>query len=303
MTIGCGKLTLEFDSSQIVQLCDYMERNYSLRARHPERDGIYADYAKRSAQFRDSHPGFQRIPYADAPRCVIDWFPAHRSVASGPALVFIHGGFWRALDPSIFSFLAQHYVAAGIHVAMLGYELAPQVTLQQIVDQAAAAIERLRHDARELGFDPARLSISGHSAGGHLSALLATLGEPLVCAVPISGIFALEPLLLTSVNHDVRISPADAVSLSPMHRQNFQVGRFIIAVGDAETDGFIGQSRDFHRAVTQASLPSELALIPGRNHFDVLENFAHPDAALFQSVLKAVTSPAPQRRDSVKLHA
>lgn len=300
---------MEFDSRTIVQLFEHMERNYSLRPRHPEREGIYADYAQRSAQFRESHPGFQRIAYADAPRCVIDWFPAGRSTVPAPTLVFIHGGFWRALDPSIFSFIARHYVAAGVHVAMLGYELAPQVTLQQIVDQGAAALRRLRQDARALGIDPARLSVSGHSAGGHLSAMLCSMlpqelmGEPLVCAVPISGVFALEPLLLTSVNHDVRLSAADAVRLSPMHGRQFHVGRFIIAVGEGETDGFIGQSRDFHRAVTQAGVDSELARIPGRNHFDVLEDFAHPDAALFQSVLNAVTSAVPTRSDPVQLHA
>jgi arylformamidase len=309
MTIGFGRPTLEFDSRKIAELFDFMERNYSLRSRHPEREGIYADYARRSAQFRDSHPGFQRIPYADASRCVIDWFPARGATAPGPTLVFIHGGFWRALDASVFSFLARHYVAAGVHVAMLGYELAPKVTLQQIVDQAAAAIQRLRQGARELGIDPARLSVSGHSAGGHLSAILASMapqdlmGEPLVCAVPISGIFALEPLLLTSVNHDVRLTAADAVRLSPMHLQKFHVGRFIIAVGEGETEGFIGQSCDFHRTVAQAGLPSDLTRISGRNHFDILEDFAHPDAALFQSVLSAVTAAAPHRSDALKLHA
>lgn len=309
MTIGCGRPTLEFDSRQIVELFDYMERNYSLRPRHPEREGIYADYARRSAQFRESHPGFRRIPYADAPRCVIDWFPARRATVPGPTLVFIHGGFWRALDTSVFSFLAQHYVAAGVHVAMLGYELAPAVTLQQIVDQAAVAIQRLRQGARELGIDPAQMSVSGHSAGGHLSAMLASMapqdlmGEPLVCAAPISGIFALEPLLLTSVNHDVRLNAADAVRLSPMRLQKFYVGRFIIAVGACETEGFIGQSCDFQHTVTQAGLPSELMRIPGRNHFDILEDFANPDAALFQSVLNAVTSAAPHRSDPLQLHA
>ena len=309
MTIGSGRPTLEFDSRQIVQLFEHMERNYSLRPRHPEREGIYADYARRSAQVRETHPGYRRIAYTDAPRCVIDWFAAARGAAPGPLLVFIHGGFWRALDPGMFSFIARHYAEAGVNVALLGYELAPQVSLQQIVDQAVAAMRRLRHSASELGFDPARVSVSGHSAGGHLVAMLCAmppqtlLGAPLVSAVPISGVFALEPLLLTSVNHDVRLSAADAVRLSPMHLRQFHVGRFIIAVGEAETEGFIGQSRDFQLTAAQAGVPHQLTLVPGRNHFDVLEDFAHPRAALFQSVLQAVTGTALSPAQAVPLHA
>ena len=88
-----------------------------------------------------------------------------------------------------------------------------------------------------------------------------------------------------------------------MHLQKFHVGRFIIAVGEGETEGFIGQSCDFQRAVTQTGLPSDLTRIPGRNHFDILEDFAHPDAALFQSVLSAVTATALHRSDPLKLHA
>lgn len=294
---------MEFDAHKIVRLVEYMERNYSLRPRHPERETVYAGYATRSERFRASQPHWERIAYAPPARCAIECFPAQRPQEQGPAplLVFIHGGFWRALDTSIFSFVAEAYVRAGVNVALLGYELTPRVSLEQIVAQVAEGMRCLARRSQAMGIDPQQVSVSGHSAGGHLAAMLCAMppesliGCPLVAAIPISGVFALEPLLLTSVNHDVRMSAADAVRLSPAHVDAFHVGRFIVAVGADETDGFIGQSRDFSEAAARTGVPTQLELLPRRNHFDVLEDFADPAAPFFQSVLAAVSEPQDTR--------
>jgi arylformamidase len=298
---------LEFDTPRIMELLERMEQNYSLRPRHPEREGIYADYRARSERLRASMPERRVHAYAAPARCAIDWFPASAArpaPADGvPLLVFIHGGFWRALDRDTFSFIAEHYVKAGVAVAMIGYELAPAVRLSRIVEQVSDAVLWLNRHAGELGFDPRRVSISGHSAGGHLAAMISATppasleGHPLVATVPVSGLFSLAPLLLTSVNHDVRMTPVEALRLSPSEMPRFYTGEFIVAVGEAETEGFIGQSRDFTAAAQAAGSPATLEIVPRRTHFDVLEDLAQPELPLFQRVLGAVQR-APRSADS-----
>lgn len=293
---------MEFDTQRIVELLERMERNYSLRPRHPEREGIYADYTARSERFRASQPRWKSHAYAAPERCVIDWFPAAAGEGGAggadgegtPLLVFLHGGFWRALDCRIFSFIAEHYVKAGVAVAMIGYELAPAVRLGRIVEQVFDAIVWLNRRAVELGFDPRRVCISGHSAGGHLAAMISATapaaleGHPLVATVPVSGVFSLAPLLLTSVNHDVRLTPDEALRLSPSAMPRFHTGEFIVAVGEYETDGFIGQSRDFVAAAVAAGACASLDIVPRRTHFDVLEELARPEFPLFRRVLEVI---------------
>lgn len=290
---------MEFDAQGIIELMQQQERNYSLRARHPERESVYADYRLRSEAFRERSSDWREIRYASPERCVIDWFPARNATGQDhPLLVFIHGGFWRALDHRLFSFIAEEYNRRGIAVAMMGYQLAPEVRVTDIVEQVTQAMRLLYKQAHPLGFDPQRVSISGHSAGGQLAAMLSGIapqelgGAPFASTVPVSGIFSLPPLLLTSVNHDVRMTPDEAIRMSPSVLPQFFSHQFVVAVGERETDGFIGQSREFVTTVNAAGIPAELQVVPGRTHFDVLEDLAQPQYPLFQRVLDSLHKPA-----------
>jgi arylformamidase len=243
-------------------------------------------------------PHWQALSYGPLERHGIDWFgadPAGIPAGGAPLLVFIHGGFWRALDRHIFGFIAEHYAAAGIHVAMIGYELVPAVKLPTIVEQVKNAMRWLNVRAQPLRFDPARVSVSGHSAGGHLSGIVASTppwdlaGRPLIATIPVSGVFDLAPLLITSVNHDVRMTAADAALLSPASSEVFHTGQMVVAVGGLETEGFVGQSRDFADTVRRHGVPAELQIVPDRTHFDILEDLSRPECALFQRVLAVVS--------------
>lgn len=291
---------MDFESDHIVALARRMESEFALRARHPERGAIYADYAARSARFRDAWPGYERLWYAQLERCAIDWFPPQAAPGGEPwpLLVFIHGGYWRALDMSTFSFIAENYVKAGVAVALIEYELAPKVSLSEICDQARAAVSWLAGQAKALHFAPNRVSVSGSSAGGHLTAIVAASapdllgGHELVSAIPISGVFTLEPLLLTSINLDVRMTPDEAVRQSPAHMGRFHADRFLVAVGGRETEGFTQQSREFHQKVLGTGGASEFLVVPDRTHFDILEDFSRPEDAFFQQTLALVKGRA-----------
>lgn len=282
--------------NRIVELMQQQELNYSLRPRHPERDAIYSDYRERSDRFRAEAKGWKCLSYAKPERCVIDWFPAldangiHPESDPSPLLVFIHGGFWRALDQRLFGFIGEEYVKRGISVAMIGYQLAPEVRVTEIYDQVTNAMRFLNAQAEELNFDPRRVCVSGHSAGGQLAAMLSGVrpdqlgGHPLVSVVPVSGVFSLMPLLLTTVNHDVRMTPDEALRMSPSVLEHFYADRFLVAVGERETEGFINQSRDFTDVVNRVGVPAALQIVPGRTHFDILEELASPGYELFDHV-------------------
>ncbi|MET4576640.1 alpha/beta hydrolase [Ottowia thiooxydans] len=289
----------------ILELMRREELNYSLRPRHPERDSVYADYRSRSEQFRSETEGWKSISYGESERCSIDWFPPQLKPGAGaaaphapaPLFIFIHGGFWRALDHRLFSFIAQEYVKRGIAVAMLGYQLAPEVRVTDIFEQVSSAVRLLNTQAAQLDFDPHRVCISGHSAGGQLAAMLSGTppedlgGYPFVSVVPVSGVFSLPPLLLTTVNHDVRMTPDEALSMSPSVLPHFYCDDFLVAVGGRETEGFIGQSRDFVDIVKGLGISASLQIVPDRTHFDILEELASPGFELFERVQQQLLAP------------
>jgi arylformamidase len=272
-----------------------LEREYNLRLRHPEREAVYRDYATRSAAYHDRAACRLDLRYADGPRCTLDWFAPAAGRFRPPLLVFIHGGYWRALDKRTFSFVAAAYNAAGVAVALLGYDLAPQVTLARIVEQVHTAHVWLAQ-ARVLDFDRTHVVVSGHSAGGQLAALVAAaaperLGLAVRAAAPVSGLFDLAPLLETSVNADVGMSGEEARTFSPIRTAAFAAQRFVVAVGERETDGFIAQSRRFAAHLDALGASARYLLVPGRTHFDVLEDLADADAALCREVLALCTPP------------
>jgi arylformamidase len=274
-----------------VAISEALEREYNLRIRHPEREAVYRDFAARSEAYRAVANCRLDLRYAEGPRCTLDWFAPHAAGAAPPLFVFIHGGYWRALDKRTFSFIAAPYNAAGIAVAMIGYDLAPAVTLTRIADEVHAAHAWLAAEAA-LDFDRARVVVSGHSAGGHLAALVAAApservgGMTVQAIAPVSGIFDLAPLLATTVNADVRMTGEEARRLSPMRCEAFAARRFLVAVGGRETEGFIAQSRRFTERAAALGLEARCVIVPNRTHFDVLEDLAHADAPLCRDVLR-----------------
>jgi len=268
------------------------EREYNLRIRHPERDAVYRGFSERSAAYRASSPCRLDLRYAPGPRCTLDWFPAVNGTARPPLLSFIHGGYWRALDKGIFSFIAAPFNAAGIAVAMVGYDLAPAVSVTQIGAQVQAAHAWLAREA-SLDFDRSRVVVAGHSAGGQLAALVAAAppeGLDVIGAVPISGLSDLEPLRGASVNLDVRMSVEEARACSPIRLASTQARRWVIAVGGLETDGFRSQSARFDAHARALGAASELMIVPQRTHFDVLDDLADPAMPLYQRTLALFTA-------------
>ncbi|HSW83925.1 MAG TPA: alpha/beta hydrolase [Usitatibacter sp.] len=267
---------------------DFIEREYNNRALVPEHPAFFARWDKDSAYVRRTLECEVDVPYGTDPRHRIDLFPARAPRAT---LVFIHGGYWRSLDKSMFSWLAAPYVAAGIGVAMPNYRLAPAVRIDDIVEDAIAAMNWLMVNGVKHRLATQRVVVSGHSAGGHLTAaILATPRSRLqfdpariVGAVPISGIFDFEPLRRHSFNADFLLD-ADAVKRLDLHtRAATCAAPLVVAVGGSESSEFIRQSRLLAQA--WRGHVKSLLVLPGLNHFSVVDAFAERGQPLHQAAL------------------
>ena len=269
-----------------------VEREYNLRLRHPERGAVYERFSVASAALRRDETRHAALRYGESPNSVIDFFPTDRA-GPAPLFLFIHGGYWRALDRRMFSFLARPWLDRGVHVALPGYELAPGASVRNIAAQVRTATEWLLRSAGHLNIDATRVIVSGHSAGAHLGAL--TLSEMTDWSaagfVGISGVYDLRPLLATTVNLDIHLDAAEAYALSPQWRRVDTVPRYLCAVGGAETDEFRRQSRAYAAALSEQGCDAQLLEVPARTHFDVLDDLADAEAPLFRRAHALLSTP------------
>ena len=206
---------------------DY-EVEYNNRARVPENPAIIAGWSRDATAYREAHQArLKVIPYGTGERNRIDLFSGD---GAGAIVVFIHGGYWQALDGSFFSHLAAGLNAHGIDVAVPSYDLCPAVSVAEIIGEMRAA-------SRELAKLGRPLVVSGHSAGGHLAAcMLATdwrafdpsLPDELVTAAyAISGLFDLRPLVSTSINTALKLDDASARAVSPCSGSRRRTARWM----------------------------------------------------------------------------
>ena len=267
-----------------------LDAQYNLRAAVPEHLAYFARYERESAALRAHWPGRLDLAYGPTPRQAIDLFLPRTRAA--PLLVFIHGGYWQSRDRKDFSFVAGPLLERGAAVALLGYDLAPEVRMDAIVAEVRAGLAWLYRHGPAHGCDPARLHLAGHSAGGHLAAMALatdwrTFGLPEdvirgVCA--ISGVFDLEPIRLCYLNEVVGLHEAETRRNSPLHQTLHGRCPVIIAVGELETEAFHEQSRAFGARLERDGWPCQLLVQPAVDHFAIVMSMAEPDAPLVQAI-------------------
>lgn len=242
------------------------ERDYVFSDRYPERDGIYRLFDERSEEVRRSLQCRLDLPYGSHPRERFDLFPG----SGGPLVIFIHGGYWRSQSKERFSYVAAPLVRTGFTVVLPGYPLAPEAALPRVFDSVKRSVLAIFADIG--GAMP--WIVAGHSAGGHLAALLAAMdwrehgiGQP--ACLPISAIFALDPLIETSLNRDLGIDEALAAEMSPLSMAA-PYGPLRILVGAEETPGFLRQSADYFAHCRSSGRDAELVRLSGRNHYTIV---------------------------------
>lgn len=277
---------------------DQFERQYNARLQVHDNEEIVARNIRRSESYRKRARALPDLPYGPSESERVDIFLPRGGDA--PVHLFIHGGYWRSRDKSMFSFLAEPLVEAGALVAITNYALCPDVTVDEIVRQMRCVTAWLWRNAREHGGDPGRIHVSGHSAGGHLAAMLAAthwpefdpgLPDDLVkSATPVSGLFTLEPLIRHSVNDDLHLDIEAAKRNSPALMRPRMDGPIHVCVGGDESEEFRWQSRDLASRWKEDGARIAYVEIPERNHFTILEGLGDPDFDLTKRLVAAMTS-------------
>jgi arylformamidase len=266
---------------------DY-EVEYNNRARVPENPSLMAGWARDAAAYRARHAP-RSIPYGPGARNVIDFFAGDRQ---GPIVVFIHGGYWQALDGSSSSHLAAGLNAHGISVAIPSYDLCPGVTVDRI-------IEEMRMASRELAGLSQSLVVSGHSAGGHLAACMLATDWPafdpslpkdlVIAAYTISGLFDLGPLVETSINKALHLDHAAARAASPLFWNAPWRGSLDAVVGENESAEYFRQSRTIVEHWGAAGVRTRFGVVPGANHFTAIAPLADPNSPMVARLIELAT--------------
>ena len=248
--------------------------------------------AARSARLRKKIACQIDVPYGDTPGQTLDIFPAARKGA--PVHVFIHGGYWRALDKDIYSHIAAPMVAAGATVVLPNYDLCPKVRITDIVHQMRRAIAWVYKNIAKHNGDPKRIYVSGHSAGGHLTGMMIAtdwskegrLPKDLIKgSAPLSGLFDIEPHRHSQLQPDIRLTAKEAKAMSPMYLPPLAKGPVIVAVGGGEPDLFHWQSLEYAARLRSYRIKADYIATPGDNHFGITDRLGNARDPLTKALI------------------
>ncbi|MBN9697583.1 MAG: alpha/beta hydrolase [Zoogloea sp.] len=245
---------------------------------------ILADFQARSARLYETRPGLRGAAYGPDPRQRFDGFACGRPDA--PVFIFIHGGYWQATTKEDFAFIAEGPLAQGFDVVLAEYTLAPEASMTRIVADIGRLLDHLAATDGEFGLRGRRVVLSGHSAGGHLTAQYRS--HPAVThAMPISALVDLEPISLCWLNDKLQLTPAEIQAFSPL-RQIGEGVPTLVTVGADELPELVRHSRDYALAAQQAGQTVRYLALPGCHHFSVLDDLARPDGMQMRGLLALI---------------
>ncbi|SFF26453.1 arylformamidase [Sulfitobacter brevis] len=271
---------------------DWFDAQYNLRAGRPDyEETVIPGWIAASQAARDTLDCMLDVRYADGEKQLLDVFRCGDPTA--PTLIWIHGGYWQRGDKSIYSFLATPFVQKGVNVVVVGYDLCPAVTMTRICEELREALTYVWHEAPKMGINRDRITVMGHSAGGHLTQMMMATDWPareaalpadlIKSGIPVSPLSYLEPVRLTlALNANLRMNTSEAIAESPMsnHPPVTNASQLVV-VGGAETDEFHRQSHMYQDKFATDERPIEMYVVPNVDHFDELNVLADPASPFF----------------------
>lgn len=258
---------------------------------------VYMDfYTINSVKVREELPCHLSVPFGSTLVEHLDIFPATHPNA--PVLVFIHGGYWVMANSKDFSFVAKGLVAVGVTTVVINYALCPKVTIDEIVRQNRAAIAWIYRNAESFGGNPNRIYVSGHSAGGHLTAMAMATNWEKDFGLPdsiikggcvISGLFDLIPFPYTWLQPKLQLTWAEVLRNSPILHVPQKAGSLLVTYGGEETSEFQRQSQEFLMVWKAKGLECEYLPQPGKNHFTAIDGFLDANSPLCAAILRQMS--------------
>ncbi|WP_034296893.1 alpha/beta hydrolase [Herbaspirillum sp. RV1423] len=273
---------------------EQLDRQYNVRIGIARFQDIFDRWNAQAKAYRQQHTARTNLHYGMHRLQTLDYFPAEEENA--PLLVFVHGGYWRSLDKDGFSHVAAPYLQAGIAVALLNYRLAPEVDMPGIVADVCAGFAWLYRQAATLGFDPQRMHVAGHSAGGHLAAMLASTDwhafnlpadavKGLCC---ISGLYDLEPIRLCYLNETLRLDEPQVAQFSPLHHLPPTTMPVVLTAGGTESAEFHRQMAAYAERLAHAGFSVQRVRLSDGHHLDVIDKFGDRDGELARALVAMI---------------
>ena len=271
---------------------DEIEFQYNPRVSVPEFPQLAKQRAEESRRARATLKSWLNVPYGTSARELLDIYAAEKP--GGAVLIYIHGGYWRSGSKDDNANFVPPFVQRGATVVLVEYDLCPAVTVSDIVRQTRVAIVWIYRHIAGYGGDPSKLYISGHSAGGHLTAMALAHdwqreGLPpniVKGAVASSGVYDMEMVMHVSANEEIRMTPELARENSPFLHPPRPICPVIITVGGAEPEGWKQMSRDYFELCKESRLECEYLEVPGANHYTMSEHLGDTQSPLNQTVMK-----------------
>lgn len=272
-----------------------LEAEYNNRTRVANSGEIIARWAEASAKARAELIVERDVVYGQKPRNAYDFYPAQGASGRAPLIVYIHGGYWQRGDRREYAFVARELVSRGVNVALPSYTLCPDIGIDGIATEIEQFLVALWAKTKQ------RPVLIGHSAGGHLAAMLMASMKPrgdlpadlLKAAYGLSGVYDLPPLIPTSLNAALGLDEATARKLSPMFGpQPAHACEFVAAVGGDESPEFIRQAADLTAAWSGGAAAIESNIVAGKNHFTIVDEFCRNGSPMLNRVVAMANSIA-----------
>jgi len=268
-----------------------LDSQYDNRSHVPDHEEIYKARADEAAAVLAKVETRLDIAFGDSAEETLDiYLPENAGNSPLSINIFLHGGYWFSRHKDDFRFLAGGLTAKGAALIIVNYALIPSVDMTELVRQCRAAVQWTFNNADSFGGDKNNINVSGHSAGGHLTAMMMATDWPsfgdnlpadlIKSGCAISGVYELEPIRLGFMQETLDFSVEDVAAYSPMNLAPATDAPLIVAVGGAETDEFIRQSNEFAPIWRQAGIDCSLMVVPEMNHFTILGELAEPDGTL-----------------------
>ena len=289
------------------QTREELDKAYDVEASVPDFMVYARQFVEGSASVRRQLPHHREIRFGPTVDEYADIFPASRRGA--PVMIFIHGGYWRMLSASDFSFVAKAFADADVTVVIANYALCPKVSISEITRQMQALVAWTFENIADYNGDPENIFVSGHSAGGHLGAMCAltdwaqAYGLPhnlIKGVIPVSGLFDLEPIQHTYLQPDLNIRPEDIRDCSPITRIRQVTTPMLVTYGSEEPSEFSRHSEEFITAWKKVGNRAHFFSQIGRNHFTAITDLAEVDSPLSQEIFRFMRhDPRPRQNRRV----
>lgn len=269
-----------------------LDAQYDLTRTVPDVEVYSTFYERESALVRAEFDHRLDVPFGPTLAEHVDIYPAGDGA---PILMYVHGGYWTRRTSTEFGFVARGPVSRGVTTVVTNYALCPDVTMDEIVRQTRAAVAWVYRNAQSFGGDPERIHVAGHSAGGHLTAMLLSTkweddyslpADVIKSATVISGLFDLTPFPYTYLQPKLQLTWDQVRRNSPILHLPNRAPPLLVAYGEDEPAEMIRQSEDYLAAWKSAELEGDQRILSGKNHYDVIDGFLDGDSPLCSAILR-----------------